>query len=115
MSIKHGKKELIKMLENRKKKIKWFGFPTKNGKLDYESIKMVDYIIHRQSNYSHKYFIIELMKLSWRREKELRFGYYILGKKPSVAGKWRWGQSAPLIPPKDLKALINKAKKKNFI
>jgi len=46
---------------------------------------------------------------------ELRFGYYIIGKRPRMAGKWTWGQFAPHIPLEDFRAIVEEAKKRGWI
>ena len=46
--------------------------------------------------------------------KELRLGYYILGKRPTMRGKWLWGQFAPSMPVEDFKALVEKARQKGW-
>jgi hypothetical protein len=103
-------KRLREILNRRMGRERFFGFPTAYGKKKrYESAVMVDYILHQQSNNPDKYIILELMRLPWRKKPELRIGYYILGKKRSVLGKWRWGQSAVLVPQKDIPALFKKA------
>src|SRR5713226_1997729 len=40
---------------------------------------------------------------------EIRLGYYIIGKKPKVRGRWVWGQYATSMPQRDFKALVRKA------
>jgi hypothetical protein len=44
----------------------------------------------------------------------LRLGYYIIGKRPSRAGKWVWGQYATMIPAADLKELTRLAEEKKW-
>lgn len=71
------------------------------------------YILLQQSDYKPKYFILQeiFFLTSKGRRKELRFGYYIKGKKPKMRGKWVWGQYAPLIPVGDLRKLIAAGKR----
>lgn len=103
-------KRLIEILDRRRGREGSFGFPTPYGKKKrHERRIMIDYILHRQYNNPDKYFVLELIKLPWGKKPELRIGYYILGKKRSVLGKWRWGQSAVLVPQKDIPALFKKA------
>ena len=47
--------------------------------------------------------------------KEIRLGYYIIGKKPKMLGRWVWGQYAALMPLQDFKKLIKRAEKKGWI
>src|SRR5437870_13595890 len=46
---------------------------------------------------------------------EVRLGYYIIGKKPSVRGRWVWGQYCTSMPYRDFRALIRKAQKKGWL
>jgi hypothetical protein len=45
---------------------------------------------------------------------ELRFCYYILGKKPKMLGKWVFGQFAPITPPADFYVLVAEAEKRGW-
>ncbi len=47
--------------------------------------------------------------------KQLRLGYYIIGKKPAMRGRWVWGQFAPFVPVHDFKKVIQTAKKKGWL
>jgi hypothetical protein len=44
-----------------------------------------------------------------------RFGYYIIGKKPKMKNRWVWGQFAPFISASDFEAMIDEARKRNWI
>jgi len=79
-----------------------------------ENFKIGRYVTLRQSNYPGKIFVLQEI-LFENRKKELRIGYYIIGKKPKARGKWVWGQYCPLFPRKDLIKLIEKAKKKGIL
>jgi len=46
---------------------------------------------------------------------EYRLGYYMIGVKPRMAGKWTWGQYATLIPARDFRALIKQAERRDWI
>ncbi|MFH1457098.1 MAG: hypothetical protein ABIF17_03210 [Patescibacteria group bacterium] len=83
-----------------------------NGKkIKFKVIKQVKY---QQSNYHEKIFVLQDL-LFENGKKEIRIGYYIIGKKPKMKGKWVWGQFCPLFPKKDLLALLKKAKDKKII
>ena len=79
-----------------------------------ENFKIGKYVTLRQSNYPGKIFVLQEI-LFENREKEIRIGYYIIGKKPRSKGKWVWGQYCPLFPREDLMKLIKKAKKKGIL
>jgi len=66
-----------------------------------------------QSDTSKKIFVLEKMVYP-SGKKEIRFGYYIIGKKGKFEDRWAWGQFAPFIPPEDLKNIIKKAEKEDF-
>ena len=61
-----------------------------------------------------KVAILEELKFDDGSE-ELRLGYYIIGHKGRVKGRWAWGQYALFIPPKDLIKLIEKGKEKGIL
>jgi len=63
---------------------------------------------------SEKIFVLQEI-LFKDGKKELRLGYYIIGKKPRAKGKWVWGQFCPFFPKKDLIKLIEKAKKEGIL
>ena len=45
---------------------------------------------------------------------EIRLGYYVIGEKPRMKGKWVWGQYATMMPTKDFKALIDEAQNRGW-
>ncbi len=44
-----------------------------------------------------------------------RLGYYIIGKKPKMAGKWVWGQYAPIMRKRDFRAILQRVLKKKWL
>lgn len=78
------------------------------------NFKIGKYVTLRQSNYPGKIFVLQEI-LFEDGKKELRLGYYIIGKKPRSKDKWVWGQFCPLFPKQDLVKLIKKAKKKGIL
>ena len=83
-----------------------------NGKR--KDFKIGRYVTLRQSNYPKKAFVLQEI-LFEDGKKELRVGYYIIGKKPKAKDRWVWGQYCPLFPRGDLIRLIEKAKKKGIL
>ena len=78
---------------------------------------------HVQGSYREKVLVIERLRrhglqgvAAYRQddiepaEIEYRFGYYIVGRIGRAAGRWTWGQFAPLIPQADLSQLLTKAR-----
>jgi hypothetical protein len=60
--------------------------------------------------------LIYLQKI--RREdgvEELRLGYFIIGKKPAMRGRWVWGQYATFLPASDFRKIIKMAERKGWI
>ena len=72
----------------------------------------------RQSDYPDKIMTIEEISGGTPEKRELRFGYYIIGKKGRKKGRWTWGQFA-LIAPKepnhDIQNLIQLAREKGLL
>jgi hypothetical protein len=60
--------------------------------------------------------ILYLQRIEFEDKRiEVRLGYYIIGKKPNMRGRWVWGQFAALMPLQDFRALVRAAKKKGWI
>jgi len=75
-----------------------------------------DEIRHCPKSNSDKVIYLQKMKFGDSRHSELRFGYYMLGKKPGrMCGRWVWGQFSLQISSSDLCAVLNKAKTKGWI
>jgi len=80
-----------------------------------------------QSNLPNKVFVLERLRKegfsgklaygnSWKKgDIEYRIGYFIVGKTGRRKDKWVWGQFCPMIPQKDFKKLIEKAKKEKIV
>lgn len=83
-----------------------------NGK--EKKFKIGKYVTLTQSTYPGKIFVLQEI-LFEDGKKEIRVGYYILGKKPRMKDKWTWGQFCPFFPKEDLIDLIKKAKKEGII
>lgn len=79
--------------------------------------KVGKYVTLPQSDYPKKIFVLQelLFTGEWKGKKEIRIGYYIIGKKGNKEGKWVWGQYCPLFPKQDLEKLIEKAKKEGIL
>ncbi len=93
------------------------------GRQGFDLWKREDWKLQPQHNLPRKVLVIE----RWRHVKssgakpyrggakpgdiEYRIGYWTVGRN----GKWLWGQYAPLIPRRDLNALLRFAKGKGWI
>jgi hypothetical protein len=86
------------------------------------------FIYFQQSNSPEKYFLFERLvresivgiayeKKLKKGDIEYRISYYIVSRKDGSKhwGKWKYGQSSPMIPPKDFDNLIKKAKQKGVM
>lgn len=68
----------------------------------------------KQSDYPEKIFVLQELYFE-NGKKEIRIGYYIIGKKGHARGRWIWGQFCPFFPNQDLTKLVRKAKRKGII
>jgi hypothetical protein len=68
-----------------------------------------------QSDYPDKAIYLQHIRFEKDGRLELRLGYYIIGKKPKMAGKWVWGQYATMMPQEDFQAIIEKAEKEGWL
>jgi len=68
------------------------------------------------SNDPNKVLYLQRIRFERNGEIVLRLGYYIIGQKPKMKGKWTWGsQHAPMMFTVDFKAIINQATKEGLI
>jgi len=71
---------------------------------------ITDEIHIKQSDAPKK--LIYLQKLTFADGRvELRLGYYIIGKKKRMRGRWGWGQYATWLPVADFKRIVRRAKR----
>ncbi len=76
--------------------------------------QVVDEVTHVQSDNVGK--VIILQKIQFDDGKmELRLGYYIIGKKPKMEGRWVGGQYATFTPVLDFQQIIAKAQAKGWL
>ena len=69
---------------------------------------ITDEIRKLQSDNRDKLIVLQRIRFE-RGRKEIRLGYYIIGKKPKMKGRWVWGQFAALMPLRDFRVLIRRA------
>jgi len=72
------------------------------------------YVELTHSSNKEKKLVLQKLKFE-NGKKELRFGYYVIGRKPKMIGKWVWGQYSPFISQKDFHKLIEKARKTGML
>jgi len=96
--------------DNIGKRTKW-----KNIRGELRTITILDEIRRVQSNASHKVICLQKLRFDQSGETEYRLGYYMIGVKPRMAGRWTWGQFAILIPAKDFRWVVRQPQKRGWI
>lgn len=75
--------------------------------------EIVDEVRKFQDDSKTKIIVLQLIKFD-DGKKEIRLGYYIIGKKPKMRGRWVWGQYAALMPAQIFHSVIQQATKKGW-
>jgi hypothetical protein len=75
----------------------------------------MDELRRQQSTAPHKTIVLQKIRHETDGRIEYRLGYYMIGVKPRMAGKWTWGQYATLIPARGFRALIKQAERRDWI
>lgn len=75
--------------------------------------KIVDEIRRAQSDLPEKIIVLQRIEFEGGKE-EFRLGYYVIGKRPKMKGKWVWGQFATFLPKKDFVAVFREAEKRGW-
>ena len=73
-----------------------------------------DEITRYQSSAPNKVICLQKMICANDKSCQFRLGYYMIGVKPRMAGKWVWGQFATILPAKDFRAIIREAEKRGW-
>jgi hypothetical protein len=76
---------------------------------------IADEITRPHSGVPSKIICLQLLRFDEDGREQVRIGYYVIGKKPRMLGRWVWGQYATMMPLKDFKALIQQAEKKGWM
>ena len=76
---------------------------------------ITDEISQPQSDQPEKVLCLHRIEFDEDKRVQVRVGYYIIGKKPKMLGKWVWGQFAALMPLSDFQALIRRAQERGWI
>ena len=76
---------------------------------------ITDEIRRLQSNAPNKVIVLQRIEFEETQEIEYRLGYYMIGIKPRMAGRWTWGQFAILIPALDFRWIVRRAERKGWI
>lgn len=76
---------------------------------------VLDEIVRRQKRARNpKLIYFQRLKFAEDGRTEYRFTYYMLGRKPGARGRWVFGQYSLFIPPRDLSALLRRARRKGW-
>ena len=87
---------------------------TIDDKIQYFIVK--DEIVHEQrirEMKTRKLIYLQKIKFDDGRS-EYRFTYYMIGLKPGAKGRWVFGQSSLMIPPKALSVVLRKARERKW-
>jgi len=76
---------------------------------------VLDEVSFSQSTNRKKAIYLQRIQFAEGGRIELRLGYYIIGKKPKVLGKWVWGQFATLLPIEGFCKVYKLARQKGWI
>ena len=79
------------------------------------SFQVVDEIRRVQSDAPNKVICLQMIACLDDGRTELRLGYYMIGVKPRMAGKWTWGQFATLMPVRDFRAIVKTAERRGWL
>lgn len=98
-------------------------YPDKRGKkgkgndIDGTSFTFVilDDIVRPQSTNPNKVIYLQKIQFDLDGKIEFRIAYYIIGKKPKMAGKWVFGQYATMMNPDDFDFIVKEARTRGWI
>ncbi|PWB53890.1 MAG: hypothetical protein C3F13_08265 [Anaerolineales bacterium] len=82
---------------------------------DIRFFTILDEISFHQSTNPKKAIYIQRIQFEKEGSIELRLGYYIIGKKPRVIGKWVWGQFAMMLSPNNFCTAYRLAMEKGWL
>lgn len=96
--------------DNVGRRTKW-----KSIRGELREVTIVGEIRRIQSNNPHKVICLQQLRFDHTGEVEFRLGYYMIGVKPRMRGRWTWGQFAVLIPARDFTWIIRQAQRLGWI
>jgi hypothetical protein len=79
-----------------------------------EHWRVVGEIVRRQTRLPSKAIYLQKLEHEETGRVEVRLGYYIIGKKPGMLGRWVWGQYATFLPMTDFRAICRAAVRKGW-
>jgi hypothetical protein len=69
----------------------------------------MDEITRQHTGVDTKIICLQLLRFDEDGREQIRVGYYVIGKKPKMGGRWVWGQFATMMPLED-RSLYGKLK-----
>jgi len=75
---------------------------------------IADEITRQHSGVPSKIIYLQLLSFDEDGREQIRIGYYVIGKKPRMRGRWVWGQYSTMMPVEDFKWIIEQAEKKRW-
>lgn len=80
-----------------------------------EPFTITDEIQRPQTGAEDKKIIcLQRVRFDDDNREEVRLGYFVIGKKPKMLGRWVWGQYATFMPLRDFKWIIRQAEEKGW-
>jgi hypothetical protein len=94
------------------------GLPSRKGKTSWihdvdgkpAPYTVVDEIVWPQLNFPDKVLCVHKLEFKEDGHNEFRLGYYMCRK-----GRWWWGQYAPMLPPDDVKFMVDEMRKRGWV
>lgn len=75
---------------------------------------IADEIQRQHSGVDTKIISLQLLRFDEDGREQVRVGYYVIGKKPRMRGRWVWGQFATMMPLDDFTWLVRQAEAKGW-
>jgi hypothetical protein len=76
--------------------------------------RILDEIVFPQTGFARKLICLQRVQFEEDARIEVRLGYYIIGKKAAMRGRWVWGQYATFLPAADFHRLIREVIKRKW-
>lgn len=76
---------------------------------------IVDEFHIKQTKLPTKLIYLQKIKFDSDGRIEFRLGYYVIGKRPAMRGRWVWGQFATMIPLGDFRRVVRKARNRGWL
>ena len=74
-----------------------------------------EFYVEHVGEKSNKLIYLQRLKLEKDGRIQLRLGYYAIGEKPRMCGRWVWGQFAPMMSVADFRKIIDIVDQKRWL